>query len=69
MSSFLLNEAVDVVIQMVAQDQTRDNDSASLSLSCNPDITLELLKARTEGEAHFSLWLSAESVIGGFLPD
>jgi len=50
-SSFLADKNVDLVIQMVAHT----NESADLSLSCNPDITLELLSARAAGETNFAL--------------
>jgi len=51
-SSYLLEKKIDVVMQMVAHNQTAGSD---LSLSCNPDITLELLAARAEGETDFAL--------------
>ena len=50
-SSFLLDKRIDLVIQMVAGT----NHSSDLSLSCNPDITLELLAARSAGETNFQL--------------
>jgi len=51
-SSYLLEKSVDIVLQMVARDEASSSD---YSLSCNPDITLELLAARTAGEAQFQL--------------
>ena len=50
-SGYLLDENVDLVLQMVAFDEATND----LSLSCNPDITLELLAARASGEADFQL--------------
>lgn len=54
-SSFLLEKKVDLVIQMVAHTNNEENPNGDLSLSCNPDITLELLAARQAGEADFML--------------
>lgn len=69
-SSYLTDKHVDVVIQMVAhtnhqndgrsESESGDNESSKskstdLSLSCNPDITLELLAARAAGETDFTL--------------
>lgn len=51
-SGYLLEKGVDIVLQMVARDEREGSD---LSLSCNPDITLELLAAREAGEADFAL--------------
>ena len=51
-SDYLLEKKVDLVVQMVAHDSEAGSD---LSLSCNPDITLELLSARSAGEANFAL--------------
>lgn len=51
-SSFILDKKIDLVIQMVAHDRAHTSD---LSLSCNPDITLELLAARKAGDTNFSL--------------
>ena len=57
-SGYLVDQQVDLVIQMAAYDQ-QHRDTASrnsdLSLSCNPDITLELLEARAAGETNFTL--------------
>ena len=50
-SGYLKEQGVDVVIQMAAHDQ----NTSDLSLSCNPDITLELLAARKAGETDFAL--------------
>ena len=51
-SGYLIEKDVDLVLQMVAPDEAGGTD---LSLSCNPDITLELLRARTAGEVNFEL--------------
>lgn len=51
-SGYLIEKDVDLVLQMVAPDEAGGTD---LSLSCNPDITLELLRARTAGEVSFEL--------------
>ena len=51
-SSYLLEKKIDVVMQMVA---TNTDEISDLSLSCNPDITLELLAARTAGDNEFTL--------------
>ena len=52
-SKFLLDKGVDLVIQMVAHDPS--GNSNDLSLSCNPDITLELLTYKKAGEISFEL--------------
>jgi acyl-CoA hydrolase len=61
-SSYLLEKQIDLVIQMVAHTEGQTGESNSdcdeardLSLSCNPDITLELLAARASGESNFTL--------------
>lgn len=54
-SSYLLELKIDVVIQMVAQRSDQQNAVNQFSLSCNPDITLELLHARDAGEVDFQL--------------
>jgi hypothetical protein len=54
-SSYLLDKQIDLVIQMVAHNNHRENKNSDLSLSCNPDITLELLAARAAGESNFML--------------
>ena len=51
-SAYLLDKKIDLVIQMVAHEADKGSD---LSLSCNPDITLELLAARAAGETNFAL--------------
>ncbi|MDB5455261.1 MAG: acetyl-CoA hydrolase [Caulobacter sp.] len=48
---YLLDRGVNVVAQLVAQTP----DGARLSLSCNTDITLDLLTARQAGRADFLL--------------
>ena len=50
-SSFIVDKQPDYVIQMAAHTDS----TADLSLSCNPDITLELLTARAAGETNFGL--------------
>ncbi|MEN3975846.1 acetyl-CoA hydrolase/transferase C-terminal domain-containing protein [Emcibacter sp. SYSU 3D8] len=44
---YLLDAGVNVVAQLVA------SDGQDCSLSCNPDLTLDLLRARREGRADF----------------
>lgn len=51
-SGYLIEKNVDLVLQMIAADEAGGSD---LSLSCNPDITLELLRARSSGEIEFQL--------------
>lgn len=51
-SSYLLEKNIDLVMQMVAHNDSAGSD---LSLSCNPDIILELLAARAAGETKFAL--------------
>ena len=52
-SSHLLEKNIDLVIQMAAH--SKEPKLTDLSLSCNPDITLELLAARKAGETDFAL--------------
>jgi acyl-CoA hydrolase len=47
---YVLDAGVNVVAQLVAP-----GDGASYSLSCNPDLTTDLLEARREGRADFLL--------------
>jgi acyl-CoA hydrolase len=54
-SSYLLDKKIDLVIQMVAHNNHIEGKSSDLSLSCNPDISLELLAARAAGESNFML--------------
>ncbi|MFT6047773.1 MAG: hypothetical protein ACI9WC_003490 [Arenicella sp.] len=54
-SSYLLDKKIDIVIQMVAHNNHLEDEGGDLSLSCNPDITLELLAARGAGKADFML--------------
>lgn len=54
-SAYLLEKKVDVLIQMVAHNNHGESNNSDLSLSCNPDITLELLAARASGETDFML--------------
>jgi acyl-CoA hydrolase len=50
---YVLARGVNVVAQIVAREE-RDGE-VRLSLSCNPDITLDLLAARARGKADFIL--------------
>ncbi len=45
--SYLLDHGVNVITQLVAKKGTE------YSLSCNPDLTVDLLKERKEGRARF----------------
>lgn len=54
-SSYLLDKRIDLVIQMVAHNGDLEGETSDLSLSCNPDITLELLAARAAGKTDFTL--------------
>ncbi|MBI1260480.1 MAG: acetyl-CoA hydrolase [Rhizobiales bacterium] len=47
---YVLEAGVNVVAQLVAHDDTQDRP---VSVSCNPDLILDLLKARAAGEADF----------------
>jgi hypothetical protein len=50
---YVLDRGVNVIAQLVAR---RDRaDERQFSLSCNPDLTFDLLKARREGRATFLL--------------
>ncbi len=46
---YILDRGVNVIAQLVASD----DDDSRLSLSCNPDITPDLLDARKDGRADF----------------
>lgn len=50
---YVLERGVNLVAQLVAKRIV--NGNTRLSLSCNTDITLDLLKARGDGRAHFKL--------------
>jgi len=50
---YLLARGVNVITQLVAKRTI--NGETRYSLSCNTDITLDLLKARSEGKANFVL--------------
>jgi len=52
-ASYLLARGLNVVTQLVARRVV--NGVAHYSLSCNTDITLDLLRARSEGRAAFKL--------------
>lgn len=51
--NYLLSRGVNVVAQLVAK---RDGNSSRYSLSCNTDITVDLLRARRVGAANFRLY-------------
>jgi acyl-CoA hydrolase len=50
---YLIDRGVNVVAQLVAKKATADG--VRLSLSCNTDITLDLLEARRQGKVRFLL--------------
>ena len=50
---YILERGVNVVAQLVAKRTTQQG--VQFSLSCNPDITPDLIEARREGRAHFIL--------------
>ena len=50
---YVLSRGVNVVAQIVAKEER--GGGTRLSLSCNPDITLDLLAARARGKADFIL--------------
>jgi acyl-CoA hydrolase len=50
---YVLERGVNVIAQLVAKRTV--NGSKRFSLSCNTDITLDLLKARAEGKGNFKL--------------
>jgi len=50
---YVLERGVNVIAQLVAKRIV--NGNARISLSCNTDLTLDLLKARAAGGAHFKL--------------
>ena len=50
---YVLERGVNVIAQLVARRDV--NGDPRFSLSCNTDITLDLLRARAEGNAHFML--------------
>ncbi len=53
---YILDRGVNVVAQLVAKRNTGNIDaSAQYSLSCNPDLTPDLIEARREGHADFIL--------------
>lgn len=49
--AYVLDSGVNVIAQLVAPPETPDG--VTLSLSCNPDLTLDLLAARAAGKADF----------------
>jgi acyl-CoA hydrolase len=50
---YVLERGVNVIAQLVAK--RGEGNDARHSLSCNPDLTLDLLRARAEGRANFKL--------------
>lgn len=46
---YILDDGINLVAQMLASEET----GSKFSLSCNPDITLDLLKARKDGTSDF----------------
>jgi acyl-CoA hydrolase len=46
---YILKDGINLVVQMLASEENNSN----YSLSCNPDITLDLLKARESGKSDF----------------
>lgn len=50
-AQYLLERGINVIAQLVA----KDDDDSRLSLSCNPDITRDLISARSAGRADFIL--------------
>jgi hypothetical protein len=64
-SSYLLAAGLNVVTQLVAKRVT--GGEARYSLSCNTDLTLEVLRARAEGRAAFRLVAQVNSELP-FMP-
>jgi acyl-CoA hydrolase len=69
---YVLDRGVNVVAQLVAK--RGEGDAAHYSLSCNPDLTLDLLKLRREGKVDFRLvgqtnaelpFMPGDGVLGG----
>ena len=50
---YLLSAGVNVITQQIAPEQARGSLGNHYSLSCNPDITVDLLEKRSRGEADF----------------
>jgi len=50
---YVVERGVNVIAQLVAKRST--NQNSRFSLSCNTDMTLDLLRVRAEGKAHFKL--------------
>jgi hypothetical protein len=63
--NYLLSRGVNVVAQLVARQG--EGEAARYSLSCNTDITVDLLKARREGRASFRLYGEVNSELP-FMP-
>ena len=64
-ASYLLDRGVNVVAQLVAKQVVQGE--TRYSLSCNTDITLDILKARNEGRAAFKLVAQVSSELP-FMP-
>lgn len=47
--TYILEDGINLVVQLLASEENNSN----YSLSCNPDITLDLLKARESGKSDF----------------
>jgi acyl-CoA hydrolase len=63
--NYLLSRGVNVVAQLVAR--RGEGEAARYSLSCNTDITVDLLKVRREGRASFRLYGEVNSELP-FMP-
>ncbi|WP_041522292.1 acetyl-CoA hydrolase/transferase C-terminal domain-containing protein [Gilvimarinus agarilyticus] len=50
---YLLNAGVNVITQQIAPEQADGSLGEHYSLSCNPDISVDLLEKRSRGEAKF----------------
>jgi acyl-CoA hydrolase len=62
---YILDRKVNVIAQLVARRVV--NGETRYSLSCNTDLTLDLLKARSEGRANFALVAEVNSELP-FMP-
>jgi acyl-CoA hydrolase len=62
---YILDRKVNVIAQLVAKRVV--NGETRYSLSCNTDLTLDLLKARAEGRANFALVAEVNSELP-FMP-
>src|SRR5258708_36024550 len=64
---YVLDRGVNVVAQLVAKRVRVVDGKTRYSLSCNPDLTLDLLTARTRGAANFKLVAEVNSELP-FMP-